>query len=123
VPPKAAPTLWAFSLAGGWKQTPDPIAPAWPDGATLLDRNQVADVKERAGWLHLATFGDEDGTLAVVIDQSEPPGAFLVEIIFTGSDGYAVLADDLPSLLELLGRLLPLSSEERVFSRTPRGGS
>jgi len=64
-------------------------------------------VKARAGFHHLATFGDDDGALALVVDQGEA-GAFLLELVFAGSDGYAVLAEELPGLLEPLLRLLPV---------------
>jgi hypothetical protein len=101
-----SPPLWSFSLAGGWRRAPDPVLAAWPSGTTLVGRQELAEVKARAGFHHLATFGGEDGDLAFVIDQGEA-GRFLVEVIFAG-DIYSILAEDLPSLLQLLRGLLPL---------------
>ena len=90
--------VWSYSHTDGWTRIPDP-APGRPgeDGDKALDR---------AGFSELQTWPSTDATVFVQLYEGED-GGWLVAFSTTFT-WHPVIVADLPSLLDVLAKMLPL---------------
>jgi hypothetical protein len=94
-------TIWAFG-PDGWQKVPDTIFTSDEDCDHLL---------KDAGYAHATCLGLNISPLGVDVFESEHPREDFVLIVQTPGRWYPVVVRDLPSLLKLLGDLLPVVTQ------------
>jgi hypothetical protein len=102
------PRVWHFDAAAGWSLRPDLIP--WPD-------DDVFDADDRlheAGFYQVDAWGNPD-TLGVELWARCRDDSWRVRV-WAGASGYDVLVGDLPGLVELLGRLMPMVEASAALS-------
>jgi hypothetical protein len=93
--------IWAYDLARRWHRVPDPLPPPRPT-------EDFDEWLRRAGYWRLHDHGHEGVALRLAVYEADgDDGAYLVAIN-TASRSTCVMVPDLPSLLQLLGELLPV---------------
>lgn len=107
--PPAAETILTYSASAGWGEAPSPIP---PDGSTFTE-----DTLARAGYDLVCSWGEPDGFLHTQTYIGNA-GDFLLHVQ-TGDVVHTIHVRDLPSYLDLAGKLLPVIQASTEMEEAP----
>jgi len=109
------PDWWEFSVFGGWRKTFDPFSQAGEEELKSLD-----GYLQKIGYFSAGAFGMSEMEGVSIWRNFEPPNGlpeFLV-CVDLGDNVEYISARDLPSLIELLPKLLLISSTQLLADLT-----